>query len=147
LPPPAPGPLEPLGFADATGEPLGDARFIGRARAARYVLVGEAHDVACHHRAQARIIDLLGRAAPPPQVGLEMVSVERQPTLDAFNAGTLGVDSLAGALDWERAWGVPFELYAPVFHAARDAGAAVFALNTPRRLVRQVADHGLDSVP
>lgn len=141
------GPLEPLAFVAPDGSRLHDARFVARAAAAHYVLVGETHDDACHHRAQARALDLLARTPEPPAVGLEMIAVDRQSVLDLFNDDEIAVDALSEGLDWEAEWGVPFEQYAPIFRVARNSHLPVFALNAPRRLVYAAADGGIDALP
>lgn len=139
-------PLEPLDFVAPDASRLQDARFVARAAAARYVLLGETHHDPCHHRAQARAVDLLSRTPTPPAVGFEMVAVDRQPVLDRFNDDALALDALSEALDWQGEWGVPFEHYAPIFQAARSAGLPVYGLNVPRRLVRTAADGGIDAL-
>src|SRR5690606_11439311 len=61
-------PLDPLDFVAPDASRLQDARFVARAAAARYVLLGETHHDPCHHRAQARAVDLLSRTPTPPAV-------------------------------------------------------------------------------
>lgn len=142
-----PRPLEPLEFVEADGERLFDAQFVGRAADADFVLIGETHDNVCHHRAQARALDLLARTANPPAIGLEMVAVDRQPVLEMFNSGELDLESLPEALNWHGEWGVAFEKYAPVFLVAQQVSLPVFALNVPKRLIDPAASQGIDTLP
>uniref|UniRef100_A0A7C4AFY5 PDZ domain-containing protein n=1 Tax=Fundidesulfovibrio putealis TaxID=270496 RepID=A0A7C4AFY5_9BACT len=143
--PPAPAvqTLATGGFLDASGEPLDDAALAGMLSLAGYVLVGESHPSACDHEAQARVIELMASAGAAPAVGLEMVSVDRQPSLELFNKGILGVDQLEAELDWGRTWGYPFEVYRPIFEAARRHNLPLFALNAPRDIARKVGKTGL----
>ncbi len=112
----------------------------------RFILVGEAHDQGCDHAFQARLIEALAAEGRPPVIGLEMVSIDRQPILDRFDAGDLDVDEVGAALDWEASWGIPFALYRPIFEAARRYQLPVVALNLPRELVRDVAREGLEGL-
>ncbi|WP_461211445.1 ChaN family lipoprotein [Desulfocurvus sp. DL9XJH121] len=116
------------------------------ARGADYVLLGEGHAVACDHLVQADVLRAVARAGMSPALGLEMVSVDRQPVLDRFNAGELDLDGLRDALDWDKTWGHAFSGYAPVLRVAREAGVPLVALNVPRRVVRAVSEGGLEAV-
>jgi len=116
-----------------------------------YVLVGEAHTTPCDHVVQARLMEALAASQlaaglPVPAVGLEMVAAENQPALDRFNAGEIGLDELAEALDWENTWGHDFDLYRPVFLAALERGLPLHGLNVPRELVDRVSDQGLEAL-
>jgi uncharacterized iron-regulated protein len=137
--------LEPGELLTAEGRRISLPTFVQRARDARFVLLGENHDSACDHESQARL--LAAMASTSPALGLEMVDVDRQPVLDRFNSGELGVDELEAALDWSHSWGVPFALYAPVFGAAREHRIPVFALNLPRELVEQVGKDAATADP
>jgi len=130
-------------FLDKDGSPVDPAWLSGKAAKTAYVLIGEDHPSACDHKAQARVIELMAEAGAPPAVGLEMVSLDLQPVLDLFNKGFLGVDDLESALEWDRAWGYPFDLYRPVFEVAKARGLPLYALNAPRDVVRKVGTSGL----
>ncbi|MFZ5426940.1 MAG: ChaN family lipoprotein [Thermodesulfobacteriota bacterium] len=130
-------------FLDASGEALDAAALAGLLSRAEYILVGESHPSACDHEAQARVIELMASAGAAPAVGLEMVSLDRQPSLELFNKGILGVDQLEAELDWGRTWGYPFEVYRPIFEAARRHNLPLFALNAPRDIARKVGKAGL----
>jgi uncharacterized iron-regulated protein len=117
-----------------------DAAFIARARQARFVLIGEAHDNACDHLQQARLIRLLR----PSVVGFEMVAVDAQPVLD--RAPELGLTALPEKLSWMETWGVPFNLYAPVFEAALESHARLVALNAPKAIVKVIREKGLEGL-
>jgi uncharacterized iron-regulated protein len=61
--------------------------------------------------------------------------------------GDVDVDGLDAAVDWKKAWGFDFGLYAPIFRAGKAAGARFVALNAPRSLVRALREKGLDGLP
>ena len=137
--------LEPGSLLTPAGEPLSLATFASATESARYILVGEAHDNACDHRVQAAVVATLAERLPV--VGLEMVSTERQPILDRFAAGEIAMGELEEALDWQERWGVPFEIYRPIFEAAALSSLPVAALNLPREAVRQVSREGASALP
>lgn len=115
-------------------------------RGARVVCVGETHDHPSHHRVQAMCLQALREADPeaPLAVGLEMIPVIFQETLDRFSAGEIDEDGLREAVRWRETWGFDFELYRPIFAYARSHGVAVLGLNCDRTLVSRVSRVGLD---
>jgi uncharacterized iron-regulated protein len=66
--------------------------------------------------------------------------------LDQYVDGTIDEKKLARELRWKKRWGVDFELYAPVFRAARAHRLRVVGLNAPRAVVRRVARVGLHNL-
>jgi uncharacterized iron-regulated protein len=135
-------------FVDGhTGAALSVDDVVARVRAHRVVMVGEQHDQATHHEAQRRIIEMVGSGGPGVVVGLEMLTWDKQDALDRFNHGDVDVDGLADAVDWKKAWGFDFGLYAPLFATGKAAGARFVALNAPRALVRAVREKGVDGLP
>jgi uncharacterized iron-regulated protein len=146
----------PLAFVDdgafayvdgKTGASLSLQDVADRLRRHRVVVVGERHDQRAHHEAQGRVIELIGQGGPGVVVGLEMLTWDKQEPLERFNSGAIGVDELAEVVDWKKAWGFDFGLYAPVFSAGRKAGARFVALNVPRSVVRQVREGGIEALP
>lgn len=144
----APGtsPVAPESLVDATGAPLAPAVFAADVAGADYLLLGEEHPNPCDHQAQAAVIRRLAKAGVLPAIGLEMVPADYQGVLDAFNAGTLPLAELPAKLDWKTTWGFDFELYAPIFEAAREYKLPVYALNAPKGLARKVGRQGLDAL-
>ncbi|BAH75189.1 ChaN family lipoprotein [Solidesulfovibrio magneticus] len=144
----APGmpPVAPESLVDATGAALAPAAFAAELAGADYLLLGEEHPNPCDHQAQAAVIRRLAAAGVFPAIGLEMVPADYQGVLDAFNAGTLPLAELPARLDWKTTWGFDFELYAPIFQAAREYKLPVYALNAPKGLARKVGRQGLDAL-
>jgi uncharacterized iron-regulated protein len=126
---------------------IAPAALAAAAAGARYVLVGESHDNACDHRAQAAVVAALADAGRPPAVGLEQVDVQRQPVLDRFSRGELDVASLPADLDWQAKWGVDFDRYRPIFAVAAARHLPVVALNLPAELVRAFGAKGAGGLP
>lgn len=105
------------------------------------VAVGEKHDSADHHRVQAEVLASLAARVPATAVGLEMVSYEDQPTLDAFASGAMS--EAAFAAWWKTNWGFDYALYKPVFDEARRRNLPLYGLNAPAALVKAVSKNGL----
>lgn len=139
-------PVAPETLVDAAGAPLAPAVFAAEVAAADYLLLGEEHPNPCDHQAQAAVIRRLAAASVLPAIGLEMVPADYQGVLDAFNAGTITLAELPAKLDWKTTWGFDFELYAPIFEAARGYKLPVYALNAPKGLARKVGRQGLDAL-
>ncbi len=114
--------VEPAAFFDAAGE-------------ADYVLLGEQHDNADHHRFQAWTLRALLRRGRWPAVVFEQVDREKAEILASVapQARALGrgeaADYLAEALDWEAGGWPAFREYKPVFAEALGAGLALVAGN------------------
>jgi len=104
-----------------------------RARAARFVLLGEVHDNPVHHRLEARVIAALATDPRPPAVAFEMLDRARQPAIDAFLAeGGRDPDALAARVGWAESGWPDFALYRPVFAAVLEGGLPIFAAGLPR---------------
>jgi len=95
---------------------------------------------------QVAFIEYMLDSWQKPVLGIEMVSVEKQPVLDSFNAGELAVDALPEALDWKNSVGYDFDLYRPLFELAAARHLPVYALNVPGRVVREARKYGLKGV-
>jgi len=111
------------------------------------VLLGEVHDVAEIHRWQAHVVSVLHHLQPRLAVGLEMIPRRLQPALDAWVAGELPTIAFLRAVEWDRVWGFPPELYLPLFHLCRQNGIPLLALNCERALVTRVGRDGWDAIP
>lgn len=145
--PVADGGHAPGAFVLPGGGPLSDAALAGRAARADYVLVGESHDRAEDHKAQARLLRLLAGRGQRVALGLEMLPRDRfDEALRDFAAGRRSLDALPAALDWERSWGYDFSLYQPIFAAALDSGVPIYGLNIEHELRRAVSRKGLEGL-
>lgn len=113
---------------------------------AQAIFVGERHDSEPDHRAQAWLVRALAARDPSLAVGVEMVQRPYQEALDLWSAGAIDDDALLARTEWSERWRLDFELYRPIFVAAREAGARLVALNAPRELTRAIARGGLESL-
>jgi uncharacterized iron-regulated protein len=132
-------------FLDGAGRPLAGQGLARALSGVDYILIGESHPSPCDHAAQAALLRALLDAGTKPAVGLEMADVTRRDVLAAFSAGKLAVADLPRALAWEKTWGFPFSLYAPIFELAAQHGLPVYALNLPAELARRAGAGGIEA--
>lgn len=110
---------------------------------ARYILLGEQHDNADHHRLQAELVRAFAGSGRRPVLAFEMLDVEQQPRVDASLARAPGdVDALALAVGWADSGWPDWPLYRPVFAAGLEAGLPVVGANLPREQVRALVRRG-----
>lgn len=88
---------------------------LARLPPADVVILGETHDNALHHQAQAEAI----RALKPTAVVFEMLSTEQARRITPSLLENR--PALAKALDWESSGWPGFDLYYPVFAASKDS--------------------------
>ena len=119
---------------------------LASAARSRFVLLGELHDRADHHRWQLQTIAALA-ARRPVVLGFEMFPRRTQAVLDRWVAGELDDATLLRETDWLRVWGFPAPLYLPLFEFARLNRAPMRALNVDRALVSRVGREGWAAVP
>ena len=112
----------------------------------RFVLLGELHDRADHHRWQLQTVSALA-ARRPVVLGFEMFPRRTQAVLDRWVTGELDSGTFLRESDWQRVWGFPAPLYLPLFEFARLNRAPMRALNIDRALVSRVGREGWAAVP
>jgi len=115
------------------------------------VILGEHHNSSSDHSMEADFTreftkERGKRAGLPPAVGLEMVEQQFQPILDSFGRGEISVQDLYDATEWSTRWVWPFELYAPVFEAAKANGSPLVALNPATEVRRKLPLEGLQAL-
>jgi uncharacterized iron-regulated protein len=127
--------VEPATVADATS-----AQMIERLARADVVFVGEQHDDPETHRAEAELLDAIGRMGRPVVLSLEMFERDVQPVLDDYLAGRVNErDFLARSRPWERY----ATDYRRLIELAKEHQWRVVAANVPRPLASAVGRKGL----
>src|SRR5574341_1792241 len=83
------------------------------------VLLGETHEDPDHHRWQLHTLAALHAQRPRMVLGFEAFPRRVQPGLDKWVAGALTAQQLLAEAEWDEVWGLPAELYLPLFEFAR----------------------------
>jgi uncharacterized iron-regulated protein len=109
---------------------------LAEAAEVRWVLLGEKHDNAEHHRLQAWVVDRLGRLGGRRAVVWEMAEPEHAATLGAASLDT--VDGLGAAIEWESRGWPAWQDYLPIAEAALIHRMALRPGKPSRDLVRRI---------
>ncbi len=111
---------------------------------AGFLLLGEKHDNADHHRLQARMVGAMAAAGRRPAVVFEMIDEDRQALVDQWRAtGPGDAAGLGPALAWDQSGWPPWPTYRPIAEAALAAGLPLRAGNLPRQMARLIGQSGL----
>lgn len=118
------------------------ATVIDRAVEARYVLLGEIHDNAEHHRIQARVLDAMLERGRKPALVMEQYDVNQQ---DKVNDAARSKDDAGEKLRELRelmrtSWN--WRYYEPLVSRALREKLPLIAANMPREALRTVAREG-----
>jgi uncharacterized iron-regulated protein len=117
-----------------------------RARTSDFVILGEKHDNADHHRLQGVVIQSLAREGVPPAVAFEMLSPDDLPSLRAWQSTTPeDVEALGHMLNWNHSGWPPFEIYKPVFLAAISRSLRIEPANLSHAQLTALRMNGLDA--
>ena len=106
-------------------------------REARFLLLGEKHDNADHHRLQSAVLESLIDSDAVSGVAFEMIDASRAPKL----AGIAGrefsaAEELREWLEWDEGW--EWEFYSPLLFASLDAGLPLAAANIDENAVMDI---------
>src|SRR6478752_1362760 len=119
-----------------------------RAATARFVLLGEKHDNADHHRLQARLLTELVKDGRHPAVVLEMLEIEQQPAVDSYLAQSGATAAGFGAaLGWEKTSWPPFADYQPIFEVALKNKLPLKAGNIAQADAKALVRQGVAALP
>ncbi|HXC52136.1 MAG TPA: ChaN family lipoprotein [Candidatus Limnocylindrales bacterium] len=139
-------------FDVARGRMVPRKTLIEAAISADFVLLGEQHDNADHHRLQAGIITDLVASGRRPAVAFEQLDLENQAAVDRALADSAGAppaaqaSATAAAVAWDKSGWPRFDLYRPIFETALAARLPILAANLSRaKLHAMFSDpHALD---
>jgi len=108
--------------------PSTEAEFIRTLGSAQVVLSGDFHAYAQSQRAHLRILrDMVTQAEVI--LALECLPASQAKAINGFLSGKLTEKKFLEAINWDRAWGFPWENYRPLLELARDRGFQVRGLN------------------
>lgn len=155
--PPAPPWVSPLARHTAITGEIRDLRdgstvtpiaLIERLAAVDFVLLGERHDNADHHRLQAWIAERLFVPDHPYALAFEMIDRDQSKKLNDYLATSpLDAAGLGAALDWNDSGWPDWSLYQPIANAAVTRRLPILAANLPFGLVRRIAKDGMSALP
>lgn len=110
---------------------------------ADFVLVGEKHDNADHHRYQSVLLREMIALGRRPAIVFEMLTATQQPSLDAYltshPADSAGIGKAVG---WEARGWPRWRIYRPIAEVALGNGAPLVAGGLDREVTRAVSAEG-----
>jgi uncharacterized iron-regulated protein len=133
-------------IAGRGGTPIGFDRMIEEMLAARIVHVGETHDAMAMHEIQFQVVRALYAKDRHLAIGMEMVPVTLQETLNKWTAGILTKDEFLREIRWYVTWNFNFGYYEKVFDFAREHRLPIYALNAPREVITKIRMRGWDAL-
>lgn len=123
----------------ATGSEVTGSRMVDRLARADVVVFGEQHDDAETHRAEAELLEAIGRSGRPVVLSLEMFERDVQSVIDDYLAGRVNEQEfLARSRPWERY----ATDYRRLIELAKTRHWRVIAANVPRPLASAVGRKG-----
>jgi len=110
----------------------------------KIVLVGEHHNNIRHHINQLEVIRALHEAGAKVAVGMEMFRSDSQKYLGQWVAGKIPEKEFEKI--YYANWNYNWSLYRPILQYARENRIPVLGLNVSRKITRQVARQGFQSL-
>jgi uncharacterized iron-regulated protein len=126
----------------ATGDVIDPAALAARLADVGLLFLGETHTNSGYHEVQLRVIRELHRAGREVLIGLEMFPYTQQASLDAWIDGHYTERGFVEQAEWYTYWGYRWEYYRDIFNFAREQGVRMYAINTPRDVVKAVRIKG-----
>jgi uncharacterized iron-regulated protein len=133
-------------IAGRSGTPIGFDRMVQDLLAARIVHVGETHDAMAMHEIQFQVVRALYAKDKHLAIGMEMVPVTLQETLNKWTAGILTKEEFIREIRWYVTWNFNFGYYEKVFDFAREHRLPIYALNAPREVITKIRMRGWDAL-
>jgi uncharacterized iron-regulated protein len=119
----------------------------GRLTRFRFVLLGEKHDNADHHRLQAWVLAELVAAGRRPNVAFEMLTTAQAPAVDRYLASNQrSAAGLGDAVEWGRSGWPDWRLYQPIADVALRASLRIVATNLPESTMAAVRRSGVTAL-
>lgn len=122
--------------------PVAPDTVVARALAAKFVLLGEIHDDAEHHRLQALILQQLIKGGRHPALVMEQFDTNQQAAIDAILSDGKPLDLQLMALSelMRKSWDWP--VYEPIVRTAVQNGLPLVAANLSRESLHLVGRDG-----
>jgi uncharacterized iron-regulated protein len=133
-------------LSGVTGAAVDFERMIRDMLTSRIVHVGETHDSMPMHELQFQVIRALYARDKHLAVGLEMLPVIVQESLNKWTAGILTKDEFIREIRWYVNWNFNFGYYEKIFDFAREHRLPIYALNIPREIITKIRMRGWDAL-
>lgn len=130
----------------ASGETITPAEMARRLATTGILFIGENHTSTEFHEVQRRAISALHEAGREVLIGLEMFPYTEQAVLDHWNAHRYTETGFVELGRWYDNWGYHWDYYRDIFLYARANGLRMFAVNSPRDVVRSVRSKGFENL-
>lgn len=118
---------------------LSETELLSELRSTTYVLVGEKHDNADHHRLEDKILTAIN-SPTPPYIIFEMLTDEQQPLINTLQTSDTLLQ-MHEKLQWnDKGW--PWEDYGPLINTALQQGATISAGNINSALLKRIYKEG-----
>ena len=126
----------------ATGQVITPPELARSLRSTGILFIGENHTNADFHEVQLRTIRALHESGREVLIGLEMLPYTEQSVLDDWTAGRLTEAQFLEASRWYENWSHHWNYYRDILGYARDNQLRLYAINSPREVVRRVRADG-----
>lgn len=128
------------------GERVGFDRMIREMDASRFIYVGETHNSMPMHDLQFEVLRAVYARDRHLAVGMEMLPVTVQETLNKWSAGLLTKEEFIREVRWYVNWNFHFGYYEKIFDFAKEHRLPVLALNVPRDVISKLRMRGWNAL-
>lgn len=133
-------------YSSKEGKAITFEKMIDEMKPSWFVYVGESHDSLPMHSIQLKIIQALYGLDRSLSVGLEMLPVTFQESLNKWSLGILSKSEFVRDAKWYVNWNLNFRFYEKIFEFSKDNGIQMRALNAPRELITKIRMKGWDAL-
>ena len=113
----------------------------------KFILLGETHDNADHHRLQGWVISQLTALHRKPSIVMEQIRADQAGVLKLFMSGKHKTAKRMGpAIGWDSSGWPKWPLYQPIAEAALAANLPIFAGDTTKDMNRKVGKQGFKAL-
>ena len=128
------------------GRPLTFADMIDEMKTSKFVYIGESHNDLAMHDFQTRVIQAFVKSGRDVAIGLEMMTVSYQETLNKWWLGLLSREEFIRESRWYENWNMNFGFYEKIFNFAKDNRIPMYGLNAPRKIISKIRMQGWEAL-
>jgi uncharacterized iron-regulated protein len=133
-------------LASDTGAPVGFDKMIQVLAAGRLIYVGETHNSLPMHEIQFQVIRALYARDRSLAIGMEMLPVTVQESLNKWSLGLFTRDEFIRQIRWYVNWNFNFGFYEKIFEFAKEHRIPIWALNVPREIISKIRMKGWEAL-